>query len=134
MENMFVKASKQKLRFKVGNGNASTEDLWDLTLDQLDTLAIGYSKDLKETEGLSFIKPKTNRNASLQLKFEITKFVIETKMAEADARKLRQEREAKRAQILELMQKKELSALENKSLDELQKEYDLLLEPAVSGA
>ena len=126
MENNFIKASRQKLRFKVGNGNVSAEDLWDLTLEQLDLLAIAYDKELKDQTGTSFIKPKVNRTAPVQLKFDVVKYVIETKLAENEARRVRSEKLAKRSQILELMAKKELSSLKSKSLDELQKELDAL--------
>ena len=128
MEGNFVKASKLKLRFKSGNGNVSVEDLWDLPLENVDAMAIGYSKELDDSSSLSFIKPK-RANTALALKFEITKFVIETRVAEAEARKTATEKAAKRTQIRELMEKKQLTAMEGKSLEELQKELDLLEEP-----
>ena len=127
MNDLFIKAVRAKLRFQVkGSGNISVEDLWDLGLERLDALAIAYNKELKDSEGESFIKPKGNKNTELTLQFEIVKFVIVTKLAEAEAKKVAKDKAEKRAQILELMKKKELSTLESKTLEELEKELVLL--------
>lgn len=125
MEDNFIKATKKKLRFKVGNGNVSTEDLWDLPLETVDKLAVAYSKELDDTNTMSFIKPKRT-NSDLALRFEIAKAVINIRVAEEEASRLRAEKQAKRAQLRDLLAKKELSALENKSVEELQKELDAL--------
>ena len=56
---MFEQASRLKLRFKVEgiNGNLSTEDLWDLNINQVDTLAVALKRELNaETE--SFLQDK----------------------------------------------------------------------------
>ena len=127
MNDLFIKAVRAKLRFQVkGSGNISVEDLWDLGLERLDALAIAYNKELKDSEGESFIKPKGNKNTELTLQFKIVKFVIVTKLAEAEAKKVAKDKAEKRAQILELMKKKELSTLESKTLEELEKELVLL--------
>ena len=41
---MFEKASRLKLRFKTQNGIIAVDDLWDLTLDSLNTLAKALNK------------------------------------------------------------------------------------------
>lgn len=125
MEDIFIKASKQKLRFKAGNGSLSTEDLWDIPLEALDKLTIGYSKELDDSNTTSFIKPK-RANTVLSLRFEIAKYIIETRVAEEEANKLKAEKAVKRSQIKDLMAKKQLDAMESKSLEDLQKELDLL--------
>ena len=103
---MFEKASKLKLRFATAKGTATTEDLWDLNLDDLDKVAISLDEQINST-GKSFIKTKTTANTTLDLKFEIVKHVIDVKQTEADERKIAKEKAAKRAKIMELMNQKE---------------------------
>ena len=89
---MFEKASKQKLRYKVTSGTISTEDLWDLDLDSLDLLAKTLNKAIKDSEEESFIKSKSTANTTLELKFEIVKHVIEVKLQLEDERKSAKEK------------------------------------------
>lgn len=44
---MFEKASRIKLRYSTNRGVLSVEDLWDLSLEQLDPIAINLNKSLK---------------------------------------------------------------------------------------
>ena len=123
---MFELASRLKLSFKVANGTIKTEDLWDLKLEALDVLAKSLSKEVKDASEESFIKTKTKAGKELELKFEIVKHIITVKLAEKEAKALAIEKAQKKEQIRELIAKKELSSLESKSLEELQKEYDAL--------
>lgn len=119
---MFEKGIRQKLRFKLANGIISIEDLYDLKLEDLDRLAISLNKEIKESSGESFIKAKTSTNETLELKFEIVKHVIDVKLLEKENKAKALEKQQKREQIEELIGRKELSALESKSLEELRKE------------
>lgn len=119
---MFEQASRLKLRFKTPKGILTTEDVWDLTLEQLDQLAKNLNKDLKEQSEESFIKTKTSANKELELKFEIVKHIITVRMAEAEKIKERAEKRKKKQHLLELIAQKENEALSSKSLDDLRKE------------
>jgi hypothetical protein len=123
---MFEQASRLKLRFKVTNGVLATEDLWDLSLDSLDLLAKSLNKQVKDASEESFIKTKTKASKELELKFEIVKYIINVKLAEKEAKAIAIEKAQKKEQIRELIAKKELSSMESKSLEELQKEFDAL--------
>jgi hypothetical protein len=126
MEQLFEQATREKLRFKLTNGVIGTEDLWDLKLEDLDKLARALNKQVKESGEESFIAVKTKANKSLELAFDIVKHVITVKLAEAEARKLRSEKAAKRAVIQQLIEKKEVQSLEGKSVEELMKDLALL--------
>lgn len=119
---MFEQASRLKLRFKTPKGILTTEDVWDLTLEQLDQLAKNLNKDLKEQSEESFIKTKTSANKELELKFEIVKHIITVRMTEAEKIKERAEKRKKKQHLLELIAQKENEALSSKSLDDLRKE------------
>jgi hypothetical protein len=120
---MFEKASILKLRYKVKNGNVSTEDLWDLSLEDLNTLAKSLNKQIKDAGEENFIEVKSKANTALDLAFEITKHIISVKLAEQEKKKASAEKRQKRAQLLELISQKENEALSSKSLDELRKEF-----------
>lgn len=129
MENLFERASKYKLRFKTDgrpNGQISVEDLWDLSLEALDKLAKALNKQKKESEEESFIKKPSKASTLLNLQFDIVKHVIEVKLVEEEEAKTRAQKAAKKAQLLDLIGRKELQSLENKSIEELTKELEAL--------
>ncbi len=126
MDGIFEKASREQLRYKVSNGTITTEDLWDVSLEFLDKLAKSLNKEIKEAEEESFIKAKTTANKTLDLKFEVVKHIITIKLEEQEAKKARAEKAAKKAQLLELIGRKEVASLENKTIDELKAELEAL--------
>lgn len=123
---MFLKASRIKLRFSTTRGVLSVEDLWDLKLEELDALAKSLNKAVKASAEESFIKKTSAADKVTELSFEIVKEVIRVKLEEQEARKLAADKRAKRAQIMELIEKKETEALGGKSLEELKKELEVL--------
>lgn len=116
---MFKEASKQKLRFETNKGYLSVEDLWDLSLESLNSLAISINKRLKEESEESFISKKTSTNVLLELKLNIMKDIISTKLEQKEAAKARKEKQEKLTQLKELAASKENEALSGKSLDEI---------------
>lgn len=119
---MFELASKKKIRFASSRGNITVEDLWDLSLEQLDTIAMALNKRVKESAEESFITKSPKADKTLMLSLEIVKSVIETKMEQADKRRKAQENKAKIDKYLELISQKQDEALTKKSLATLQKE------------
>ena len=123
---MFEKASRLKLRFKTSVGLITVEDLWDLSLQQLDSLAKSLNKQVKEDAEESFITVKSKANTVLELSFEIVKHVIKVKLEEAEAKKNAAEKKAKKAQLMELISQKQNEALSAKSIEELKAELESL--------
>lgn len=123
---MFEKASRMKLRYQTNRGVISVEDLWDLSLESLDAIAISLNKKLKESQTESFIKTKTKDTTELELKFNIVKHIIDVKLSEAEARKSAAEKRAKKQKLMDLIAKKQDAELEGKSVDELMKELAAL--------
>lgn len=123
---MFEKASRIKLRYSTNRGVLSVKDLWDLSLEQLDLIAINLSKRLKESQTESFIKTRTKDTTELELKFNIVKHIIDVKLQEQEERTVAAEKKAKRQKILDLMAKKQDAELESKSYEELAKELEAL--------
>lgn len=124
--NIFEAATKQKLRFRATAGMVTTEDLWDMGLEQLDSVAKVINKNVKESAEESFIKKTSTVNKTAQLMLDIVVSIINTKLAEEVRRKNLAERRIKREKILEIMSRKEQGVLENKSLKSLEAELEKL--------
>lgn len=119
MENLFILASREQLRFKVSNGTIAVEDLWVLKLEDLDKLYKSLNKQLKESEEESLLKTRTTANKTLELQVEIVKYVVKTRLEEDEAKKLRKDKLAQKAKIVEIIGRKQEAALENKTVEEL---------------
>ena len=117
---MFDVATRKKLRFPMRKGMISCEDLWDLSLDDLDRLAIDLKKTLDERE-VSFIKTPRVSNTDDQLRFNIVKSVIDVKLQEKEIKEDRVKKEAEKVRIQALIAEKENEKLKDTSLEELKK-------------
>ena len=127
MNNSFVIASKKKLRFITNKGQIATEDLWDLSLEALDTIAVSLDEKLQNTRK-SFIGRREKASAEDELRFDIIKTVIETKVDEADKAKTRASRRADREFLQRLLDQKKVQELEGLNVDEIQKRLSELSE------
>ena len=120
----FEKASRLKLRFATTKGNLSVEDLWDLPLTVLNELAKTLSRKIKTDQEEDFLRKKPKTSIEVQLAFDITKYIIDTKLEENEIRRLAKEKREKKQKILELINKKQDEALGEKSIEELEKELE----------
>ncbi|AIM51306.1 hypothetical protein HQ81_0087 [Dickeya phage phiDP23.1] len=118
---MFDKAARLKLRFETGKGLLSVEQVWDLSLTALNEVAKSLSRQVKEAESdeEDFIGTKSNVDSLLQLRFDIVKIIISTKIQERDESANAAERKANNQVILGLIEKKQQEELAGKSLEEL---------------
>lgn len=119
---IFEKASKSHLRFNTSMGTLNVEDLWDIPLEKLDTLAVNLKKEVEDDNTVSFIHENKTIDPTLQLSFDIVKRVIEIRLAERTAKKKAAENRAQKARIMELIAKKQDEAFSEKSLEELRGE------------
>jgi hypothetical protein len=120
MNELFVKASRLALRFKSSVGSITTEDLWNLPLTSLDFIAKSLNKEIKLAEEESFIKTRTKINDILETAFEVVKYVITVKLAEAEVKKTAALRKEQASKIDEIIARKQDESLSNKSIEELQ--------------
>lgn len=118
----FKKASKLKLRFPSTKGHVSVEDLWNLTLNELDAMYKALNKARKEDEGESLLATKSPASTIIDLQIELIKEVVKDKQEERDAAKLRMDRKKRRQELMELMLKKQAEADGGRSMEDLQKE------------
>jgi hypothetical protein len=117
---MYKKALRTKLRFSTTKGKLTTEDLFDLSLTDLNNLAIALDKKLSETPRKSFISDIAPDTQEDELRFNIVKDVITLKLAERNAAQNAKEKAAEKAQLLEILHRKKNEALENLSVAEIE--------------
>ena len=120
MNEMFEKASKKKLRFESSKGLLTTEDLWELSLTALDTIAKKVNREIREHEEESFISTR-RVSGDNTLKLEILKYVIAEKIAERDKAKEKAVRDAQVSQLKEILSQKQTEELKSLSPEDLQK-------------
>ena len=122
---MYKQAARLKLRFQTKMGLLSTEDLYDLPLTStkgnanLDDLARELDKKVKETASTSFVIKPAKTDDTTQLMFDIVVDVINTRLAENEAKTRKHALEAQRQKITEAIVEKEHGLLKDASLDDL---------------
>lgn len=119
MANLFEIASRAKYRFPY-KGLISTEDLWDLSPAQLDTIYKTLNKNAKAMGEESLLNEVTVDTA-LNNMVEIVKHIFNVKREEAEARKAAAANAEKRKRLLEIIAQKQDEALLNMSEADLQK-------------
>lgn len=126
MENLFLFASRNKLRFETNKGLLTAEDLWDLSLTSLDNIARGVNKVLKDSKEESFIAKKSNASSILETSLEILKFVISAKQDEAENKLTAQKRVSEIATLKNLLAEKEQDGLKSLTAEEIKQRLDAL--------
>jgi hypothetical protein len=117
---MYKKALRTKLRFSTTKGKLTTEDLFDLSLTDLNNLAIALDKKLSETPRKSFISDIAPDTQEDELRFNIVKDIITLKLVERNAAQNAKAKAAEKAQLLEILHRKQNEALESLSVAEIE--------------
>jgi hypothetical protein len=117
---MFEQAARLKLRFN-HKGLCSTEDLWDLSLTELDSIYKKLSAEAKTQGEDSLLESKNVADEVLELKISIVKRIVEVRLAEAAARKDAKEQAERKQKILSIIADKQDEALKNMSVEDLKK-------------
>ena len=117
----FLLASRDRVRYQSSRGYISVEDLWDISLEELDGILVDLNTVLSQSEKrVSFLKTTQNREQEkLTVAFEVAKAVLDVRVEEAQREKDKVANQKKVQTILALMEKKQNAALEELSLDEL---------------
>lgn len=124
----FEKAIKLKLRFKSPRGLLTIEDLYDIPLTEgdinLEKIAVDLYKELNEIAEISFVKKTQNTKKDIiQLKFDIVKHIIDTRIKESQEKEKESENMFIKNKIKKIIEDKENEDLKNKSIDELKELY-----------
>ena len=118
---VFKTASRSKTRVQTTRGLLSAEQLWDLPIDELDKLAVTLEDDLQKSGRKSFLKKQSPKDEIAELKFNLVREILESKVAESEKAQADQAKKQSNERILTLIQNKKEKALESLTVEELEK-------------
>lgn len=125
VENIFEYAVRNKVRFPF-KGMISVEDLWDLSLTNLDSIYKTLNKQVKQSEEESLLSTSANVNTELEVKIAIIKHIVSVKLTEKENAEKAADKKAQKQKIMSIIATKENEALQNSSIEELNKMLDEL--------
>lgn len=118
--NIFEYATRNKVRFPF-KGLISVEDLWDLPLSGLDSIYKTLNKQAKQADEESLLTTKASVDTELEVQISIVKHIVSVKLAENEAREKAIARKEQKQKIMSILANKENEALQNSSIEDLQK-------------
>ena len=125
MNNVFVNAARNKLRFASIRGELSVEQLWDVPLRSrddfnLNTIAKATNQALKNISEENFVETsKTAAHTRCEMALEVVKYIIETKLAEEKATEIRAAKKQEKEKLLSILAEKQAGKLSKLSEKEV---------------
>lgn len=117
-KNLFELATRNKIRFPF-KGLISVEDLWDLSLTNLDSVFKVLNAEVKKSEEESLLNTKSKEDEELSNKIEIVKYIVGVKLAEKEAKEDEKKNREMKQRLLAIKAKRQNEALENLSDEDL---------------
>ena len=124
-EKIFEYATRNKVRFPF-KGMISVEDLWDLSLTNLDSIYKTLNKQVKQSEEESLLSTKASVDTELEVQIAIVKHIVSVKLTEKETAEKASAKKAQKQKIMSIIATKENEALQNSSIDDLKKMLDEL--------
>lgn len=115
--NIFEQAARGKYRFPF-KGLCTVEDLWDLSVTNLDAVYKELNKQKRNNNEDSLLET-SNEDTRLNDMIEIVKHIVSVKQKEKADRILEKERKERNQMIMDIIKDKEYENLRNKSIAEL---------------
>ena len=82
-KNIFEIALREKYRYNF-RGQITTEDLWDLSVEQLDKIFKGLNDEIRKTEEESLLTEKSKEGETLRNKVAIIRYIVAYKLTERE--------------------------------------------------
>lgn len=123
--NIFEQATREKLRFKTAKGLLTVEQLWDLPLSDGELNLYQIASELvidvqdKPEKALSFFKKDNVKNALAELRFNIVKYIVTSKVTEIEEKTNEAAKKSEIEELNKLIAAKEFESKANLSLEEL---------------
>jgi hypothetical protein len=115
---IYKQANRLGLRFNTNRGLLATEQLFQLSLADLDALAV--SLEVSQTGKKSFIRETSVGDEIAKLKFDVALDVLNTIMKEQKDARESLDNKRKNEKILALIAEKQDGALKEKTVEELE--------------
>lgn len=122
---LFIKATREKMRFPY-KGQATVEDLWDLSMTELDKIYKTLNAQQKRAQEDSLLDTKSEEDEELAAQIGIVKYIFTVKQEEKKAAETARERKEQKQKIMAILASKQDEALHGKSIEELEKMLDEL--------
>ena len=118
---MYKEASKIKLRVQTTHGLLSIEQLWSLSLEELDSIAVRLEEEFEASKkSKSYIRKTSKADKVSKLRFKIVLDILETKLEEKDDAVSAAGVKVEEQKLLGLLAKKKDAALEELSEEEIE--------------
>jgi hypothetical protein len=114
---VYKQALQANLRYPY-RGQCTTEDLFDLDVEELNEVYKSLERERGDVEG-GLLKEPTADEDAIELKMDIVEDIFGIKQREIEARKAQAERKVKKDRLLEILASKEYEVLQDKSPEEL---------------
>lgn len=116
---MYKQASKLKLKFNTTRGVLTTEQLWDLPINELDALAVELDDAYNKSGKKSFLTTRSVKDKELKLKLDIVVDILGTKVEDQAAAAEAAENKEFDKKILAIIADKQDESLKGKSITQL---------------
>ena len=115
---MFEVAVRNKFRYPY-KGVIATEDLWDLSVQQLDGIFKTLKSQEKKAQEESLLDTRTPEDEALKTKIDIIRYIVNVKLDEAKQAERAKEAHDQKQKILGILAEKQDEDLRNKTPEEL---------------
>ena len=92
---MFVTATRNKFRFPF-RGQISVEDLWDLSVENLDSVYKTLNSQVKKAKEESLLNTKSREDEIIEMQIEIVKYIVSVKQDESAKKVAAKEKKARK--------------------------------------
>jgi len=117
---MYKLASQQQLRVQTSKGLLSIEQLWDLSIEELDIVAVELEREYQSSGKKSFVVKSTAKDRNVKLKFDIVLDILTTKVEDRDLLQQKAADKEHNSKILELISEKQDESLKGKTVKQLE--------------
>ncbi len=122
-ENIFEKATRLNVRFEY-KGLIGLEDLWDLSLEALDSIYTKLMASAKRSNEEGLLKTRKAEDKLTDLKIEIVKHVFEVKQEEDSNRKLLAKKRQQKDFLKGVLEQKQNQAVLDMPIEKIQEMLD----------
>lgn len=120
MSDLFVIATRKKYRFPY-KGLISIEDLWDLSVEELDSIYKTLTREAKKNKEESLLAKKSEGEQDIDNMIELVRYIVSVKQQEAAERILAAQKRERNQEIMGIIKDKENQKLKESSIEDLYK-------------
>ena len=121
IESMFEKAARQKIRIPCEKGWLYVEDLFDLSLKELDKIYKILNTQLKTAKEDSLLAVKDTSTSKLELQVDLVKYVFGVKKSEEAAIATRFANKQKKEFLMSVLEEQQKDEIKKMSSDDIKK-------------